>query len=244
MKIIIPLVITILFASFACAANEISYTNAETDTVLAIKHFDADYSSKSKINDEIISFVKTAIPEKHSHTYFHIDNELMNDYFYHLTEYDVHTRLAVTEYAVAKDKTNIWLLAEGTKGVLIYGTTETLVKKTKIDLYPQVLSLIDRGTFYVDVPTFVPYTLNVRTLNNTVANVSDKNLILPVSEGKTKALITLEIAGVTKNVEKTIVVTDCKYLPEEFGERTERGIRIGIIGRHSPRRIVGGFGDW
>ena len=83
MKIIIPLVITILFASFACAANEISYTNAKTATVLAIKHFDADYSSKSKINDEIISFVKTAIPEKHSHTYFHIDNELMNDYFYH-----------------------------------------------------------------------------------------------------------------------------------------------------------------
>lgn len=161
MKIIIPLVITILCASFACAANEISYTNAKTDTVLAIKHFDAGYSSKSKINDEIISFVKTAIPEKHSHTYFHIDNELMNDYFYHLTEYDVHTRLAVTEYAVAKDKTNIWLLAEDTKGVLIYGTTETLVKKTKIDLYPQVLSLIDRGTFYVDVPTFVPYTLNV-----------------------------------------------------------------------------------
>ena len=35
MKIIIPLVITILCASFACAANEISYTNAKTDTVLA-----------------------------------------------------------------------------------------------------------------------------------------------------------------------------------------------------------------
>ena len=72
--------------------------------------------------------------------------------------------------------------------------------------------------------------------------MGEKNAVTAVSEGRTKALLTIRIGKEERQFEKTVAVSSRAYTGTGNGRI---GIGIGIgIGGHSRSGIGIGFGDW
>ena len=92
------------------------------------------------------------------------------------------------------------------------------------------------------MPAFIPYTLTGETINTAIAKIGEKNTVTAVSEGRTKALLTIRIGKEEQQFEKAVAVSSRAYTGMGNG-RVGIGIGIGI-GGHSRSGIGIGFGDW
>ena len=243
-KITVLATLIFVFSLMSVGATESVTDTAVIPVTATVKEKnDSYYLTKGRKFEELTAFISSIdVKEERKHTYFLVDKEMMNGYFYRITEYDKQNSELIREYAVARDKSNVWILHTGEKAVLIYGNVQSLLKRTRIDLYPTVLGVNDTGTFYVNLPAFIPYTLTGETINTAIAKIGEKNAVKAVSEGRTKVLLTIRIGKEEQQFEKTVTVSSRAYTSTGNGRI---GIGIGIgIGGHSRSGIGIGFGDW
>lgn len=242
-KITVLATLIFVFSLMSVGATESVTDTAVIPVTATVKEKnDSYYLTKGRKFEELTAFISSIDVKERKNTYFLVDKDMMNGYFYRITEYDKQNSELIREYAVAKDKSNVWVLHTGEKAVLIYGNVQSLLKRTKIELYPTVLGVNDTGTFYVNLPAFIPYTLTGETINTAIAKMGEKNAVTAVSEGRTKALLTIRIGKEERQFEKTVAVSSRAYTGMGNG-RVGIGIGIGI-GGHSRDSIGIGFGDW
>lgn len=242
-KITVLATLIFIFSLMSVGATESVIDTGVTPVTTTVKgKSDSYYLTKGRKFEELTAFISSIDVKERKNTYFLVDKDMMNGYFYRITEYDKQNSELIREYAVAKDKSNVWVLHTGEKAVLIYGNVQSLLKRTKIELYPTVLGVNDTGTFYVNLPAFIPYTLTGETINTAIAKMGEKNAVTAVSEGRTKALLTIRIGKEERQFEKTVAVSSRAYTGMGNG-RVGIGIGIGI-GGHSRGGIGIGFGDW
>lgn len=226
---------------------------AETvDPAAQVEHLEDFYLTKGDTYDEIrdaVNLLPAAVTQKTASTYMRINKKLVSDYFYDVSLYDGTTRAQQSRFFVAKDRSNIWKLAEGKEPVLVYGNAEEILKKVKVIVYPTKIPLGSYGIIRVQVPGNIPYDIKLTSLNTSVAAISDKLNIIPVKTGKTDIVIDLNIGNTTKTITQTVQVIDTadEKLNRDRGREVPISVGIGIGwggGWHHGGGIGIGVGPW
>ncbi len=224
----------------------------QTDPSVNMERLDTYYLTKGSTYDRITNVLQSLPADATGLTgsyYVRITKKPVSQYFYQVSAYDTASHVQLGSYFVAKDQSCVWRLRPGEDAVLIYGTAETMLKKTDIVVYPKRIPLGSYGIVRVHVPVMIPYDIKLTSLNTNVAAISDAMNIMPVAAGKTDIVVDIRIGNVSRTVTQQIAVVDTADTPERESRRDPSiGIGIGVGwggGWHHHGGGIGiGIGPW
>lgn len=220
-----PAVVTATPAAASTVADKGTAVAADTRTAVdplagrspeLIKKY---YLTSGKTYDRTTTLINslnpalTGLDSKQSSYYLRIDKELTDNYFRHVRAYRTDTQELTGDYLVAKDQSSVWRV-DGSQPGMIYGSAEKLLKKSRLIVYPRYLALGSKGVVRMQIPGNVPYTLTARSLNDTIARVTNSRVIEPVSTGKADIM-----ADYTVGDQKGTVVREIRVVTKEDLER-------------------------
>lgn len=260
MKLKILSVTVVFFIAFGTAAamaddqaaseknGENTVSVVQTDPAMYLDQPEKYYLMKGKTFDTITSLLDK-LPAADTglipgHQYYRINKDLIDDFFYAVHAYDTVRHQQTGSFLAAKDGSCVWRTGKtSAESKLLWGTAETLMRKVDFSVSPKKIPLGSIGTVHVSVPGAIPYDVSLTSLNTTVAEVTEQNLIRPKSAGKTTIVAAITVGGLQKNVAKDIrVVND---VDDSNGGAYFPSIGIGIgIGHHHHGGISIGIGGW
>ena len=154
---------------------------------------------------QTIDSQRTGLDAKTRPYYFRVDKDLTDKYFRRVRAYDEKTTEQIGDYLVAKDKSSVWRMDAPHEG-LIYGSAEKMMKKSRVIIYPRYLALGSKGLVALQTPGGVPYTLNAKSLNESVAKIGEDNSIIPVKTGQVDILADVTVGDIKETASRRISV--------------------------------------
>ncbi|CDF04973.1 putative uncharacterized protein [Megasphaera elsdenii CAG:570] len=148
---------------------------------------------------------RTSLDAKDRPYYFRVDKDLTDKYFRRVRAYDEKTTEQIGDYLVAKDKSSVWRMDAPHEG-LIYGSAEKMMKKSRVIIYPRYLALGSKGIVALQTPGGVPYTLNAKSLNESIAKIGEDNSIIPVKTGQVDILADVTVGDIKETASRRISV--------------------------------------
>lgn len=148
---------------------------------------------------------RTSLDAKDRPYYFRVDKDLTDKYFRRVRAYDDKTTEQIGEYLVAKDKSSVWRMDAPHEG-LIYGSAEKMMKKSRVIIYPRYLALGSKGLVALQTPGGVPYTLNAKSLNESIAKIGEDNSIISVKTGQVDILADVTVGDIKETASRRISV--------------------------------------
>ena len=83
---------------------------------------------------------------------------------------------------------------------------EKMMKKSRVIIYPRYLALGSKGIVALQTPGGVPYTLNAKSLNESVAKIGEDNSIIPVKTGQVDILADVTVGDIKETASRRISV--------------------------------------
>lgn len=154
---------------------------------------------------QTIDSQRTGLDAKTRPYYFRVDKDLTDKYFRRVRAYDEKTTEQIGDYLVAKDKSSVWRMDAPHEG-LIYGSAEKMMKKSRVIIYPRYLALGSKGIVALQTPGGVPYTLNAKSLNESIAKIGEDNSIIPVKTGQVDILADVTVGDIKETASRRISV--------------------------------------
>lgn len=148
---------------------------------------------------------RTSLDAKDRPYYFRVDKDLTDKYFRRVRAYDEKTTEQIGDYLVAKDKSSVWRMDAPHEG-LIYDSAEKMMKKSRVIIYPRYLALGSKGIVALQTPGGVPYTLNAKSLNESIAKIGEDNSIIPVKAGQVDILADVTVGDIKETASRRISV--------------------------------------
>ncbi|WP_301859248.1 hypothetical protein [uncultured Megasphaera sp.] len=222
--ILVFLVFLCSAAGIVCAASQAA---AGTEQTIAVS--DDYYTNTGSRYTKIVQLLTSLPPDQTGLTgkdTLRMEKKKVGGYFYHVQALQKGSRLVVGDYYVAKDQSCVWRRThEGTS--LIYGSAESLLKKTTVTFYPERLSVGQYGVVRVSVPGAMPYDIKITSLSPKVVTVSEDMNLVPAASGKADMVVDITIGGVTRTFTKTLSVIDKADDVQDNRRSPSVGIGIG-----------------
>lgn len=219
------------------------------DPAVNMKDMSDYYLTSGKEYEKVISLLeslpkdKTGLPS--GNYYYRIDKALTGGYFYHAAAYDNDNHVRIGSFFVAKDKSNVWKLSDTEEAALIFGTTETLMDKVELTVYPSKLTIGSYGIVRVRVPGMVPYDIKLTSLSDHVAKINEDLSIKPLREGETDLVADVRIGDTMKTFTKKVKVIDTADKGGHgYHSGPSIGIGVGVGSWHHHGGIGIGIGPW
>lgn len=159
----------------------------------------------------------TGLDAKSRPYYLRVDKELTDKFFRRVRAYDEKTKAQIGEYYVAKDQSSVWRV-DGDHPGMIAGSAEKVMKKTKLLVYPRYLQMGENGVVRLRTPGDVPYTLQVKSLNENILTVDKENQLIPQKLGKTDILVEAQV-GDAKDTGTAAIYVVTKEELQQLAER-------------------------
>lgn len=253
-KIILTGALLCTSVNVAVLANDSN--TAITDPSVAITNLDDYYITKGSVYNKLTGLIEnlspsfTGLNQYNRPYYFRIDQGLIDDYFYHVRTYNTNTHELIGDYLVASDNSCAWRTNVEKEALLIYGSTDKLMQRAEAKVYPEKIMAGGYGVIRLHVPGVLPYDIKVRSLNESVAKISDQLQVIPISSGKTDILIDLKVGTSVRSFSQRVTVVDRTYESDGSDGRSRPHVGIGIgIGwggwhHHGGGGIGISIGNW
>lgn len=232
--------------AFSLASDTTKMDMQAIDPSVQMKNLESYYITSGRTYDKIVALLQSIPADKTGLAgdyYFRIDKNVTSKYFYHVNVYDKTMHTLKSSYFVAKDESCVWRLYGGKDAELIFGNTESMLKKTEVIVYPKRIPIGSYGIIRVHVPGMIPYDIKATSLNAYVATISDKMNIVPAVVGTTSIVVDIKIGNAERTFTKDIAVVDTADTRDEY--RRSPNVSVGIgVGWHHHGGIGIGVGPW
>jgi|GEM_PF-353890 len=197
-------------------------------------NLDAYYITKGDTFDKVTALLEslptalTSLSHQQGDYYWRMDKELTSDYFYHIRALSNVNDAVLGDFLVAKDDSCAWRLDTGKDAAMIYGSANKMMKKVEVYIYPEKIIMGGHGRLRLHIPGKLPYDIKLTSLNESVAKITEHNMIEPISYGKVDILVDLKIGDVVQSYKLRAKIVDRSYYEGRSSSRPNIGVGIGI----------------